>query len=253
MSSNFKDHFSSQSQQYQRFRPTYPPALYEWLADLTPGHALAWDCATGNGQVARALVHHYKHVFASDASANQIAECVAQSNIDYQVATAETSPLDNDSVDLITVAQALHWFDLPAFYTEAARVLRPGGVLAVWSYQMLSITPAIDDIVLNYYHNIVGDYWPPERRLVEQGYAPIPTPFKEIDVPEFAMTGAWKLEDLLGYLGTWSASVYYLKAKQMDPLSLIRDSLIQTWGDPTQIRDVQWPLRLRAGLKETVA
>ena len=250
MSTDFKDHFSSQSPQYQRFRPSYPPALYRWLAGLTPGHSLAWDCATGNGQVARALVHNYAHVVATDASANQIAQCIAQDGIDYRVAHAEASPFDDHSVDLITVAQALHWFDLPAFYAEAARVLKPRGVLAVWSYQMLSIAPAIDEIVDDYYHNVVGPYWPPERRLVEQGYAPMPAPFHEIDTPDFAMAGEWQLEALLGYLGTWSASVYYTKAHQQDPLAHIRDALARAWGDPMQVRQVQWPLRLRVGHNE---
>lgn len=247
MSADFKDHFSSQSQHYQRFRPTYPDTLYHWLAEQTAGHALAWDCATGNGQVARALVHHYAHVVATDASANQIAQCVAQDNIDYQVARAEASPFNDHSVDLITVAQALHWFDLPAFYAEAARVLRPNGVLAVWSYQMLSISPSIDKIVHHYYHDIVGPYWPPERRLVEQGYAPLPSPFTEIDPPVFVMASAWQLEDLLGYLGTWSASVYYHQANQQDPLLQIHDALATAWEDPTHAREVQWPLRLRVG------
>lgn len=247
MSADFKDHFSTQSQQYQRFRPSYPSALYRWLSGLATNHTLAWDCATGNGQVARELVHDFERVTATDASTNQIAQCIAQAGIDYQVARAEDSPFKDHSVDLITVAQALHWFDLPAFYTEAVRVLKPGGWLVVWNYQMLSISPAIDNIVNHYYHDIVGPYWPPERRLVEQGYAPMPVPFEEIDPPEFAMSCAWNLEELLGYLGTWSASVYFHKVQQQDPLVYIRDSLAQAWGEPTQARQVQWPLRLRVG------
>lgn len=253
MSTDFKDHFSAQSQQYQRFRPTYPPALYRWLANLTPSHELAWDCATGNGQVARALVEYYARVIATDASVNQIAQCTAQDGITYEVARAEASPFADHSVDLITVAQALHWFDLPTFYSEAARVLKPNGALAAWSYQMLSITPAIDEIVNHYYHDVVGPYWPPERRLVEQGYAPLPSPFLERHPPEFAMTAAWQLEQLLGYLGTWSASVGYHEATHLDPLAQIRDSLAKTWGDPNQVRDVQWPLQLRAGVIDAIS
>ncbi|MEJ2359864.1 MAG: class I SAM-dependent methyltransferase [Gammaproteobacteria bacterium] len=251
MNTEFKDHFSSQSQQYQRFRPLYPPALYQWLARQAPARELAWDCATGNGQAARALAEFFAEVIATDASASQIAQCAPSPRVIYKVARAEQAPFSDHSVDLVTVAQALHWFELTAFYAEAARVLKPDGVLAVWSYQMLSITPAVDAIVEHYYHEVVGPYWPPERRLVEQGYAPLPPPFREIDVPAFAMSSEWNLEELLGYLGTWSASVYYRKDQQHDPLSHIRDSLAQTWGDPSQRRRVQWPLRLRVGRNAT--
>jgi SAM-dependent methyltransferase len=169
--------------------------------------------------------------------------------IEYRVAGAEHAPLENNSVDLITVAQALHWFDQTQFFQEAWRVLKQNGVLAVWSYNLLSINPPIDAIVNYYYQDIVGPYWPPERRLVENGYPPLPTPFHEIDVPDFAMTSHWTLADLLGYLGTWSASVYYAKAQQHDPLLHIRETLAQAWEDPEQAVTVYWPLQLRVGYK----
>lgn len=250
MPAEFKDHFSTQSSQYLRYRPVYPQAMFAWLANQTPHHALAWDCATGNGQAAQALAHDFEKVIATDASENQIAQCQTHPQIEYRVASAEQVPLDDASVDLITVAQALHWFDQTAFFNEAWRVLRENGVLAVWSYKQLSITPAIDAIVQHFYHDIVGPYWPPERRLVEQGYAPLPAPFQEIDVPAFAMTSEWTLEDLLGYLGTWSASMYYTKAHDHDPLSLVRDALNQAWQTPAQRHHVHWPLQLRVGIKQ---
>ena len=249
MTSSFKDHFSTQSSQYQRYRPLYPPSLFAWLSSQTPQHTLAWDCATGSGQAALALANYFYKVIATDASAQQIAQCPMQQGVEYTVASAEDAPLADASVDLITVAQALHWFDQAAFYRQAWRVLKAQGVLAVWSYNLLSITPAINAIVNHYYHDIVGPYWPPERQLVEQGYPSLPAPFREIETPAFAMTSQWELNDLLGYLGTWSACVYYTKARQHDPLSRIRDALAQAWQDPAQQRSVHWPLQIRVGIK----
>lgn len=251
MSADFNDHFSTQSQHYQRFRPVYPASLYAWLASLTPGHELAWDCATGNGQAAQALAREFAKVIATDASEKQIAQCPPHAGVEYRVARAEAPPLTDRSIDLITVAQALHWFDLSEFYREAARVLKANGMLAVWNYQLLAITPPIDAIVNHYYHDIVGPYWPPERRLVEQGYTPMPPPFQEIEVPTFAMTCEWNLEELLGYLGTWSASVYYTKAQQTDPLDQIRKALTEVWGPIERHYPVHWPLQLRVGRNTT--
>jgi SAM-dependent methyltransferase len=253
MSADFKDHFSTQSQHYQRFRPLYPLDMFTWLTSLTPGHELAWDCATGNGQAAQALARDFAKVIATDASEKQIAQCPPQTGVEYRVARAEAAPLRDRSAVLITVAQALHWFDLNAFYREAARVLKANGVLAVWSYQLLAISPPIDAIINRYYHDIVGPYWPPERRLVEQGYAPMPQPFQEIEAPAFAMTSEWNLEELLGYLGTWSASVHYTKAQQTDPLDQIRKGLAEAWGPIARRYPVHWPLQLRVGRNTTSA
>ena len=253
MSAEFKDHFSTQSSQYQRYRPHYPAELFAWLAKLAPQNSLAWDCATGNGQAAQALANHFANVIATDASENQIAQCPAYPRVEYRVAGAEHAPFEDASVDLITVAQALHWFDQTRFFQEAWRVLRKDAVLAVWSYNLLSINPQIDAIVNHYYQDIVGPYWPPERQLVEKGYPPLPAPFQEIDVPAFAMTTQWTREDLLGYLRTWSASVYYAKVQQHDPLSHIRDALAQAWEDPEQAVTVHWPLQMRVGIKRTDA
>lgn len=253
MTAKFKDHFSTQAAQYQRYRPSYPTDMFGWLVEQAPQHQLAWDCATGNGQAALSLAEHFAKVFASDASANQISQCQPHPHVEYKVASAEQAPLASNTVDLITVAQALHWFNQTAFFKEAWRVLKPNGKLAVWSYNLLSITPSIDAIVNHYYHDIVGPYWPAERRLVELGYAPFPSPFTEIPVPTFAMSAEWNMQDLLGYLGTWSASVYYAKVKQSDPLSHIQNELMQAWGEPQRHYPVLWPLHMRVGIKQTQA
>jgi len=253
MSAEFKDHFSSQSHQYRRFRPHYPAELYAWLAQQAPQRELAWDCATGNGQAALGLAAHFHAVLATDASHNQIAQCPAHPRIAYQLAVAERAPLADHSVDLISVAQALHWFELEAFYHEARRVLRTHGVLAVWNYKLLQASPEVDAVVEYYYRHLLGPYWPPERQRVEQGYAPLPADFRELDAPAFAMAADWRLEQLLGYLGTWSAGVYYRQAQQHDPLLHIQLPLAKAWGDPAQTRRVTWPLQLRVGRLESRA
>ena len=249
MSTEFKDHFSTQSTQYQRYRPGYPDALFEWLASQSPHHALAWDCATGNGQAAIALAKYFDKVIATDASAQQISQCKNYSGVEYHVAAAEHAPIENNSVALITVAQALHWFDQAAFFNEAWRVLSNHGILAVWNYQLLSINTEIDTIINHFYHDIVGPYWPAERHLIEQGYPPLPAPFMEITVPVFAMITEWTLHDLIGYLGTWSASKYYVKAEGKDPLLLIVEQLEQAWGNVNKRYNMNWPLQLRVGSK----
>ena len=245
----FKDHFSTRSDDYQKYRPGYPPVLFDYLASISPARQLAWDCATGTGQAARELARLFSKVVASDASAQQIDQAVGNARINYQVMPAEQPTLAAQSVDLITVAQALHWFDQARFYTAAWRVLKPEGVLAVWSYNLLSINPDIDRVVKHFYHDIVGPYWPPERKLIEQGYAPLPEMFRRIDIPEFAMQSQWSLSDLMGYLGTWSASRYYMTERDSDPLDIIRQELQQVWGDNNVVRRIDWPLCLRIGKK----
>ena len=177
MTDDFKDHFSKQSKFYADCRPTYPEPLFDYLATLVPATARVWDCATGNGQAAQALAGRFAEVIATDASANQIANARPVAGVEYRISAAENSGLSNNSVDLITVAQALHWFDFPAFFAEVERVLRPGGVLAVWGYELFQIDPAMDAVIGDLYSRTLRDYWPPERRLLERGYADIVFPY----------------------------------------------------------------------------
>lgn len=242
----FKDHFSGHAADYTRYRPAYPRALFAWLAQQASGHGLAWDCATGNGQAALGLAEFFDTVIATDASANQIAAASPHPRLRYAVAPAEATALDAHSVDLVTVGQALHWFDFPAFYAEVARVLKPGGVLAAWSYGLMQVSPAIDAAVWRLYEPITGAYWPPERRYVEAQYRTLPFPCAEITPPPFAMAAPWTLEQLMGYLGTWSAVQRYRQATGRDPLALIADELAVAWGE-ADTRQVVWPLSLRVG------
>jgi len=247
---SFKDHFSKQASDYAKFRPQYPPELFKYLGAIAPQRKLAWDCGTGNGQAAVALASVFERVIATDASEAQIANAEAHARVEYRVAPAETSGIESDTMDLVMVAQALHWFDLDRFYAEVKRVLKPNGIIAASAYNLLKIAPAIDEIVNRYYYEIVGPFWPPERELVEN-FADLPFPFHKIDPPEFEMKARWNLDHLIGYLGTWSATQRFISARGSDPLNETTDELRIAWGDPHQMRKVIWPLILRIGVKAT--
>ena len=206
IASSFPDHFSSRAADYARYRPDYPDALFDFLASLAPARRRAWDCATGSGQAAAALAARFEQVVGTDASALQIAAAVRKPGVLYRVALADASGLPNGSVDLVTVAQALHWLDRDRFWPEADRVLAAGGVIAVWCYDFLRVTPEVDAVVRRLSSEVVGPYWPPERALVDRGYGELEFPFEELPAPAFSMAKPWRFPDLLGYLRTWSAS-----------------------------------------------
>ncbi len=247
LSMSFKDHFSQQADAYAKYRPHYPRALFEYLASLPPAHDTAWDCATGNGQAALGLAPHFAAVIATDASAQQITQALPHEKIAYQVAPAERTNIPPHSVDLITVAQALHWFHFEEFYAEAKRVLEPAGVIAAWCYNLLRCVPEIDHLLDEFYFETVGPFWPPERKLLEEHYQNISFPFDEITSPDFFMTAAWNLEDLIGYLGTWSATQRFIARKKADPRIDLRVQLQKVWREPEELKRIIWPLYLRAG------
>jgi ubiquinone/menaquinone biosynthesis C-methylase UbiE len=244
---NVRDHFSACASQYAAYRPRYPPALFEWLAGAAPGRGRAWDCACGNGQAAVDLARHFGHVTATDMSAEQIGQARPHPRIDYRVALAEASGLAPAQFDLVTVAQALHWFDVARFLAEARRVLRPGGLLAVWCYGQCTLDPRLGNAEFqHFYHAVVGPCWPPERALVDEGYATLPFPAPELSVPRFAMTQLWTLAELLGYVGSWSATATYRKAKLEDPLPRLEAALAPLWGGAGRRHPISWPLSVRA-------
>jgi SAM-dependent methyltransferase len=224
--------------------------LFEYLGSIAPTRQLAWDCGTGNGQAAVGLASVFDRVIATDASEKQIANAQSHEIVEYRVAPAENSGIGSETIDLILVAQALHWFDLDRFYAEARRVLKPDGVLAASAYNLLHIEPAIDEVVNRYYYEVVGSFWPPERMLVEQ-FADLPFPFQEIDPPKFEMTASWDLAHLVGYLRTWSSTQRFIAAKGGDPVKEIGDELGSAWGTPERTRNVSWPLTLRIGVNDT--
>ncbi|MBV8804730.1 MAG: class I SAM-dependent methyltransferase [Sinobacteraceae bacterium] len=245
---SFKDHFSRLAAQYSAYRPAYPAALFDYLARSCPERQTAWDCACGNGQATLALAERFDSVIATDASPQQIAAATARANITYRVAPAERSGIESKSLDLVSVAQALHWFDLESFYREVERVLKTSGLLAVWTYGVLHVEgDSIDALLQEFYHDIVGPYWPPERRFVEEGYRGLAFPFTEISSPSFNMEEHWNREHLLGYLRTWSATGRYVEDKGVDPVSGLEGRLASIWNDAQNARKVTWPLALRVG------
>jgi ubiquinone/menaquinone biosynthesis C-methylase UbiE len=242
----FKDHFSGHAYAYAKFRPRYPEELFRFLASISPANQLAWDCATGNGQAAIALADWFERVLATDASENQVANVEANSRVGYRVAPAEESGLEALSIDLVTVAQALHWFDLERFYAEVRRVSKPEGVVAAWAYKLASVTPSIDAMVNHYYSEVVGAYWPAERTLVEK-FEELAFPFPEMAAPRFEMEAEWNVDRMIGYLRTWSATQRFIAANQRDPLEALEKELRSTWGDAGESRRVVWPLTVRVG------
>lgn len=240
----FKDHFSDQSAQYAKYRPDYPRELFRFLAEKCQGHELALDCATGNGQSALGLSHYFSQVIATDASEAQIASAMPSPGVSYRVAAAENSELQAQCVDLLTVAQALHWFDHPRFFAEARRVLRPCGLLASWFYKLCLVNADCDVTVNRLYEEVVGGFWPPERHFIEADYTNIEFPGTHIDVPEFQMHVDWRVQDMLGYLRTWSACNRYEKLRGADPVSIIEPELTAAWG--SVVRRVSWPLTVIA-------
>lgn len=240
-----KDYFSTQASAYASFRPTYPQALYDFILDKTRERSVAWDCATGNGQVARVLSKHFKRVEATDISKAQLEKAVRADNIHYSVAPAESSSLGAATFELITVAQALHWFDLDRFYKEVRRVARPGAILAVWCYKLLSISKDLDNIIHDFYLNVTGPYWDPARQIVDEEYRTIPFPFKEISSPVFYQKEEWSPHHLAGFLTSWSATQNYIRENGHDPVTAMMTRVSAYWEEGA--RSVRFPIYARIG------
>lgn len=243
----FKDYFSTVAADYAKFRPTYPPELFSWIASLAPGRDLAVDCGTGSGQAAQGLAEHFARVIATDPSAEQLAHAPAHPRIEYRIAPAEETGVAPGSADLVSAAAALHWFDLDRFYVEARRILRPGGAIVAWAYTNALISPELDACLHVYYYDVVGPYWPPERLLVEHRYADVPFPFEEVEAPVLEIHAEWTLPDLVSYLMTWSSTRLALQRTGRNPIEAVYGELRRAWGAPDRKRTVVWPLGIRAG------
>jgi hypothetical protein len=245
----FQDHFSRQAAAYARYRPTYPVALFEYLASVSPRTDRVWDCATGSGQAALGLAPHFRDVVATDASERQIANAAPHPRVRYMVAASERSGLAPASIDLITVAAALHWLELDAFYREVRRVSAPGAIVAAWTYDLASVNPAIDQAIREFSARTVGQFWPPERRYVDLEYRTIPFPFERLNPSHYSATAEWTLGQLLSYIGTWSAVVRARAATGSDPLLLLERRRAPLWGGGTASRahTVSWELFLLVG------
>lgn len=240
-----KDLFSDSSKQYASFRPTYPAELYDFILKQVKRPRVAWDCACGNGQVARDLADRFEKVYATDQSQSQIDNAHKKQNIVYSVCPAEKTPFNDQQFDLITVGQAIHWFDIALFFDEVRRVSKPGAVVAVWGYSLLSVDHGIDLIINHFYTSVIGPYWDAERKLVDERYRTIDFPLTRIDVPPFDFSFNWTLDELRGYLNTWSAVRKYINQNHVNPVDKVVDQLSPLWG--TERKKVSFPLFVRMG------
>ena len=248
-----KDNYSGHAPDYARYRPTYPDEVFRFLYRQLSGYGAAWDCGTGNGQVAVMLAEQFAQVYATDLSENQLAQAPARPNIVYRVERVEAASFATRQFDLIVVAQAIHWFDFDAFYAIVDRTLKPDGLFVVLGYTLLRVDDPVDAIIQQLYEGILGDaYWDPERKYVEDQYQTIPFPFHDIEVPEFTQSLTWSYHDLIGYLNTWSAVKHYSRRNQQNPVSLIADDLQNAWG-PAAKRTVHFPILCRIGQKKSSA
>jgi SAM-dependent methyltransferase len=243
----YEDHFSGHADAYARHRPRYPAELFAWLASVSPGHALAWDVGTGNGQVAVALAEHVDRVVATDASSDQLAHALAHKRVEYRNEPADRSSLPAGSVDLITAGAAAHWFELDGFYREVRRVARKGAVIALFSYGPRDLADAIDPILHRFQEEVLAGFWPERIQYVHDRYATLPFPFEEIAAPPFSMTAEWNLPELTAFLETWSASQRYFQERGTRAIDAIAPELSRAWGDPHRRRPFRCPLFVRAG------
>lgn len=244
MAAAFADHFSSQANDYARFRPTYPAVLFDRVAELATAHDAVWDCATGNGQAALPLATRFAQVRATDGSAAQVAQATPHPGVVYAVGTAEASGLPDQCVDAVVVAQAAHWFDLPKFVTECRRVARPGSPVVLWGYTLARVNPCVDAVLRPFYDHI-EPHWPPGRERLDAGYEHLAWDLTEIPLAPLAMTAQWPAAGYLGYLSTWSSVVRCLAATGADPVAAVASAVHAAWGPG--LLEVTWPLTVRAG------
>ena len=242
-----KDYFSGHASLYATFRPTYPEDLYHFIFSHLKNRNIAWDCATGNGQIASRLSENFKEVIATDISQAQLDQAPRITNVTYRISPAEKTPFADHQFDLITVGQALHWFNLEAFYEEVTRVGKPGSLIALWGYTHCHVNPEIDPLCLHFYSNIVGPYWDSARKLVEDEYRGLPFPFKEIITPKFMIKVRWTREQFTGYLTTWSATQKNIKATGENPVLAFDSILKGIWNDHER-HTVTFPVFLRLGI-----
>jgi ubiquinone/menaquinone biosynthesis C-methylase UbiE len=245
-----KDYFSKQSDFYAKYRPTYPEELFKHLVTLCSEKELAWDCATGNGQAAVSLSNYFKKVIATDFSANQLGNAVQKQNIIYKNEKAEEPSIESNTVDLVTVATAVHWFNIPKFYEQVDRVLKPKGVLAVWSYGGCSVSPELDKVLDYFNFEFLDGYWPPETWMNwKDKYRSLPFPYSLMETPKFIASREYNFDDLLNYIFSWSGTQQYIKKEGKNPIDLISDKLKVAWGNPAECRLVSWDIFVKCGLK----
>jgi ubiquinone/menaquinone biosynthesis C-methylase UbiE len=245
MDNTTKDYFSKQAQDYAKYRPNYPVELFQYLSSLTNEHEIAWDCATGNGQAAIQLAKFYTKVIATDLSAKQIEHATQNDKVTFYQADCEHSGLADHSIDIITAAQAAHWFNMSLFEEECRRVIKPNGIVAFWMYNLFRINPEIDAIIDDYYWNILKGYWPEGRENIDQEYKNVNLNLERLNVPLFEMEKEWDFDQVIGYLSSWSSLQNYVKINNSNPIDIIKQSLAKAWGELDDTKEVSWPMKLK--------
>ena len=242
------DNFSKQAAAYKKYRPTYPKDLYSDILQHVQKRDKCWDCGTGNGQVAIVLSEHFETVYASDIIQKQLNNAGSRSNIIYSQQRAEATDFKNHQFDLVTVGQAVHWFDFEAFNREVRRVSKSGGIVSIWGYGLIKIEPGVDKIIEGFYKDIVGPYWDKERKHVDDRYASIPFDFDEIEAPvDKCIRATWTLEEFEGYINTWSSVQNYLiKNGGKNPVCELIEQLKKNW-DGQKTKEVRFPIFMRMG------
>jgi ubiquinone/menaquinone biosynthesis C-methylase UbiE len=242
------DHFSGVAASYAEFRPTYPTELFDLVASLAPRRGVVWECGSGSGQATPGLAARFERVIATDVSAAQIAQAPALPNVEWIVAPAENVPIASRTVDLIAVAQALHWFTFKAFFAECRRVAVPGAAFAAWTYGSPAMEGEIGRVLLDFMYGDegIGPYWPPERDHIYSEYESIPFPFERIVTPKMELAHSWTREQVIGYLRSMSATARFIKVKGHDPVDRFRRELPRVWADD-EPRRIAWPLIVLAG------
>lgn len=244
---DYREHFSEQSENYLSYRPQYPKELFLYLQAQVSEHQVVWDCGTGNGQAAVELAKIFQKVIATDISQAQLQQAIKKENITYQCCPAEKTNIESHSVDLVTVAQALHWFSFESFYQEVKRVLKPNGWLAAWCYSLGEVTPEIDQLTRALYRQLP---WPSERHYIEEKYETIPFPFHKIKTPLFQVEKNINFEQFIGYLNTWSAVKEAMKYEKNNPIDALVFELKKAWGGAHVLRSMHWPLYLLMGTQK---
>lgn len=244
-----KDNFSKQSHLYAQYRPTYPTELYDWLLAHVQNKQKAWDVGTGNGQVAVQLAEHFDEVEATDISQAQVDKASPRPNVHYSIQAAEQTNFADLSFNLITIGQAIHWFNFEAFYKEVRRVAQPNAVIATWCYALLNISPDIDALIEHFYRHTTANYWDFERRYIDEHYQTIPFPFQEIKVPDFSIRVQWTPAHLEGYLNSWSSIQKYIGIHQSNPIPELMEQIAAHWP-AEEVREVVFPIYMRVGRVE---
>ncbi|MEM9545325.1 MAG: class I SAM-dependent methyltransferase [Bacteroidota bacterium] len=244
---SIQDNFSNQSQFYKKYRPTYPPEIYQELMLCVKSRNQCWDCGTGNGQVAAQLASYFTMVFATDVSQNQLDSAQRKENIIYSVERAEQTSFADNQFDLITVAQAIHWFDVEAFHQEVKRVGKNGGIISIWGYGLLRIEPEVNALIDKFYYEIVGPFWDKERRHIDNSYASIPFDYKEIPAKKNkSIRTSWTIEQLAGYFNSWSSVQHFIKANTYNPVDEIISKIKGVWKSSDR-KEVQFPIFMKIG------